>query len=390
MAKSEVAPRLEFIGVLRGVACLFVVYAHVIVNYASQHHINLQPVQWIQDNITTPFAIIQNFGWFGVVLFFLISGYIITHTMQRETAGSFVIKRVFRIYPAFVVCVLINAIARHLLYDKPFYEWNEYLLALTLSGIWPTKQYILLGVEWTLVIEMKFYALTLLAFWLHKRRPEAAVAVQLFVIGMALYFCRAFENTFFLFTVSISYVPFLIAGQLLYLLRYKKIQPVFFVVATMISLAVAIYGIRTLHPRYLSPGNSYMVTFTYCYGIFCLAAVFSDRIRSNFITTFFENISYSLYLYHGLVCFTLLDLLTPYIANHWIRLVLALAAGFLVSWWSFRYIEKPAQSLSRTVIQSIRNLLSSNSQMSAEKSDQQASAKSRANKTDNKEDPALT
>ncbi len=351
--------RLEFIGVMRGVACLLVVYAHVIVNYARDHKISLEPVKWIQENITTPFAIIQNFGWFGVVMFFLISGYIITHTMQRENVASFLVKRVLRIYPAFIVCVAITAVGRFLLYDKPFYAWDEYLLSFTLSGIWPDKQYIVLGVEWTLVIEMKFYALTLLVFWFHKNRPELAVGLQLLIIGLALYYCRAFDNTFFLFTVSISYVPFLIAGQLLYLLRQHKVSIGFFFCATIASFAIAIYGIRTLHPRYLSADNAYMVTFMYCYGIFCLAAIYSEHIRSNFITLFFERISYSLYLYHGLICFSVLELLTPYVDNHWVRLVVALPAGFIVSWWSFQYVEKPAQNLGRYIIRRARNWRSS-------------------------------
>jgi peptidoglycan/LPS O-acetylase OafA/YrhL len=353
--------RLDFIGVLRGVACLFVVYAHVVVNYAKNHKIDLDSVSFIQDYVTTPLGIIQNFGWFGVVLFFLISGYIITHTMQRESAGSFVIKRIFRIYPAFLVCVIITAVVRHYLNGKEFYDIENYLLAMTLSGIWPERQYGLLGVEWTLVIEMKFYAITLLVFWFHKHSPRAAISLQLSLVAAAIYFCRDFGNTFFLFTVSISYVPFLITGQLLYFLQRGMIGRNFFLTATVVALAVAIFGIKSYHPRYLAADNSYLVTFVYCYVIFCFAAIYSSRIQSNQFTTFFEKISYSLYLYHGLVSFAILDFLTPHIDNHWLRIGISLAAGFSVSWWSYRYVEEPAQQLSRWIIKRSSQLLSARS-----------------------------
>jgi exopolysaccharide production protein ExoZ len=355
ITQAKPVERLEFIGVLRGVACLFVVYAHVIVNYAKQHGIQLDLVTWVQDYVTEPLAIIQNFGWFGVVLFFLISGYIITHTLQRDSIGSFAIKRILRIYPAFIVCVGITAIGRYYMYDKPFFAWDEYLLSFTLSGIWPTKQYIQLGVEWTLVIEMKFYLLTFLTFYFLKRKPAVAVILQMSVIALALYYCRSFGNTFFLFTVSISYVPFLITGQLLYLLQTKKVGPLFFVFGTLAAVSLAIYGIKSYHPRYLQPDNAYMVTFVYCYAVFCLSAIFSQHIRSNQISRFFENISYSLYLYHGLICFSILDLVAPYIDNHWIRIIIALAGGFLVSWWSFIYVEKTAQNAGRALITYFKN-----------------------------------
>ena len=81
--------RLEFVGALRGVACLLVVYAHIIAAHSIKHGYDLTLVNWVSEYVTGPFGIIQNFGWFGVCLFFLISGYIITHTIRDENHLSF-------------------------------------------------------------------------------------------------------------------------------------------------------------------------------------------------------------------------------------------------------------------------------------------------------------
>ncbi|MBC7708636.1 MAG: acyltransferase [Rhizobacter sp.] len=50
-------------------------------------------------------------GGVGVAIFFLLSGYLVTQSWQRSSSvTSFVWKRVRRIYPALVVCVLISVL----------------------------------------------------------------------------------------------------------------------------------------------------------------------------------------------------------------------------------------------------------------------------------------
>ena len=40
-------------------------------------------------------------GAAGVIVFFITSGYIITHVLQTESSPDFLIKRLFRIYPLY-------------------------------------------------------------------------------------------------------------------------------------------------------------------------------------------------------------------------------------------------------------------------------------------------
>lgn len=54
---------------------------------------------------------IDTFGGVGVAIFFVLSGYLVTQSWQRSTSAiSFVWKRIRRIYPALVVCVLISTL----------------------------------------------------------------------------------------------------------------------------------------------------------------------------------------------------------------------------------------------------------------------------------------
>ena len=47
-------------------------------------------------------------GAAGAVVFFLTSGYIITHVLRSEKPGEFLIKRFFRIYPLYVTAIIIE------------------------------------------------------------------------------------------------------------------------------------------------------------------------------------------------------------------------------------------------------------------------------------------
>ncbi len=96
------------------------------------------------------------FGWIGVELFFVISGYVILATAERRDARQFVRARVLRLVPAVWICATTTA-----------------LLLLTVPGVdigsvahgWVNAvAFVPIGVQidgsyWTLAIEIVFYGL---------------------------------------------------------------------------------------------------------------------------------------------------------------------------------------------------------------------------------------
>ena len=102
---------------------------------------------------------IFKYGLYGVQLFFIISGFVILMTATKRDAVGFVISRITRLYPAFWVCVTLTA---------GFIMWKggavfqvgfvQYLLNLSMiSGFAGVEM--VDGVYWTLLVEIKFYAL---------------------------------------------------------------------------------------------------------------------------------------------------------------------------------------------------------------------------------------
>src|SRR5476649_2836095 len=58
-------------------------------------------------------------GAAGVVVFFLTSGYIITHVLRSEKPGEFLIKRFFRIYPLYVTAIIIETAVNYYIGGAP-------------------------------------------------------------------------------------------------------------------------------------------------------------------------------------------------------------------------------------------------------------------------------
>lgn len=51
----------------------------------------------------------ENLGGWAVIGFFVISGFLITRSRLRTTAGAFLVHRIARIMPAFLVCLVVTA-----------------------------------------------------------------------------------------------------------------------------------------------------------------------------------------------------------------------------------------------------------------------------------------
>lgn len=117
------------------------------------------------------------FGGFGVDIFFVISGYIITKVMGRREAGAFIMDRFSRIYPIYWLCLLPLVVVG---WDGDPYRL---LTSITLWPVWGEWQRNYLAVGWTLHFEMLFYAAAALVLW---RRALLPLLLALYGATMAI------------------------------------------------------------------------------------------------------------------------------------------------------------------------------------------------------------
>ncbi|MCB2096760.1 MAG: acyltransferase, partial [Parvularculaceae bacterium] len=156
--------RLENIQALRGAAALMVLAAHV--KEAESDYGGVGAL--LPHNLYM--------GVVGVDLFFLISGFVMTHVAlsgaRNVKAGRrFLYNRAARIYPAYWAATLVLMVlyaGKLALFDEATPFPNPVATFL----LTPSPYYPLLPVGWTLVHEMYFYAVfTLFIFWNGVRLP---------------------------------------------------------------------------------------------------------------------------------------------------------------------------------------------------------------------------
>jgi peptidoglycan/LPS O-acetylase OafA/YrhL len=107
----------------------------------------------------------------GILIFFAISGFVITHAIQRRSSAEFLWLRALRIYPGFWIASALAVLLHFVVFGH--YAWSERLAkAMTLLplGVMPGP---LGGVEWTLIYEVFFYLLIAL-LWLTRSNRVVA------------------------------------------------------------------------------------------------------------------------------------------------------------------------------------------------------------------------
>lgn len=121
-------------------------------------------------------------GASGVDIFFIISGFIIviaTQNAKSNTPSAFLIRRVFRIYPALVLCWLVGCFTVYS--NQPVSELLKAVIPINKDYNLPppTFGFNLMGPPWTLTYEILFYLVFCFALSLnHKYRALIASAMM--------------------------------------------------------------------------------------------------------------------------------------------------------------------------------------------------------------------
>lgn len=165
----SLARRIDGLDELRGLSVIWVFICH-----------GTGLTTWIP----MPFA---GYGFHGVVLFFMVSGYLITRILMESRDRdnyftTFYINRLFRIWPlmlaALIACALVwpesaRPIVTNLLLV------NNYAYAVGIEPVMRTD------VMWSLAIEEQFYLFWPVLVWLLNRTALLYVTAAIVVVGLA-------------------------------------------------------------------------------------------------------------------------------------------------------------------------------------------------------------
>ena len=266
-------------------------------------------------------------GYLGVDVFFVISGYLITSIVYRESErGKFSIihfyeRRIRRIFPLALFTAAV-ALALGLYYMLPDdlenlcqgvvasnFSANNILMYLTSSDYWAVKnEYKPLMHFWSLGIEEQFYLLYPFLFFFFsgaKVRHVKPILMVLAVLSLAAFLWQDNVAATFYF-IQYRFYELAIGGLGALLFREALIKHRGQGRALLYALTVALVAIMYL-PLFASNEIRVISTTLLSVGVLIVGKEFFDTDRiyhavmSNPVARFIGKISFSLYMWHQLV-----------------------------------------------------------------------------------------
>ncbi len=368
--KVDIQPftRLDFLDALRFFAIIYVVISHLILIPQP----NLLIPEWI-----APFLI--NGGDAGVSLFFVLSAFSLCYAMdarknEQNIIRNFYMRRFFRIVPLFYLMMLMYWIRDAAVFNV-LHPASEVLInASLLFNLVPSCITGFVWASWTIGVIALLYLIFPL---IHKYIRSLYGALALFVASVLIawgwsYFVKNYGVAIgYLTPDDISFVwgfgflqhlPVFVCGMVIYHLFFdylvrmnQKSRQMYG--SMLLLLFVIFYGILlTDSMQDIIWGKKILQGI--CFSLLVLGLALNPfRFLVNTKTVYLGRTSYSMYLIHPLLIFTIIPVyhwvyniipadILGYVASLLLTLVLLMA----VSLMSYRYIERQGIALGEKLI----------------------------------------
>ncbi|THJ35670.1 acyltransferase [Lampropedia aestuarii] len=362
--------KIELIECIRGIAALAVVLCH------TRYYVKDLPSGYIAEALFYP-------GAMGVDIFFIISGFIITHTTINSPGGtnsalSFITKRIIRVWPSYTLATLAFLI---ILYNGfSFFSTSEniksfiksiFFLPVDVSNS-PFYFGMPFGIAWTLIFEFYFYSIFAISLLFGRFRYLALASW----ITVSLILIPLYRNNFsfdaFNQAASIKY-PYIsvmtspmvwefIAGIIIALIYHSTIRIKSTVVLyniVFLSFGLALWAFSSGLSWNHGPANwGWPLIILFLSLIFLIKEV---DIKTPAALVWMGKISFSLYLTHMIVLTITQRLMTSLgssFYNSWSHIVIAttLSITFAALW--YYHIETPSSKLMQKFLWKISDRLS--------------------------------
>lgn len=333
--------RLAFLDGLRALAALAVVIYHITGS--------------ISQSLIAIYSYVFDLGRFGVVLFFLCSGFIIPLSLQRANSlRQFWVRRFFRLYPLYWLSLLFWLIAVYVLQLGQFQgqsitnQPTQTILAniTMIQGVLGFDN--LVPLYWTLTLEMVFYGVISVLFITGLLQHTVRIAYTFIIAAMML------EGLLPLllgirFVSGLNYLGTMFVGTVLY--RYTAGDIAYQTARNVVGAALGMEIILLSKAQSIAVLYQNLNLLT-AYGTAYLVFLLTLKQRGwqpNRFGRYLGVTSYSLYLMHTIVL-----VLLPSTSIVLVDIVVALGCTLLLSAVTYRLIEQPAIALGRYLSQPTR------------------------------------
>jgi len=347
--------------------------------------------KWIQRNYSS-FSLFYSdkfwygrlfdLGYFAVFLFFTLSGFTLYISNKKylyslKDIFPFIIKRVARIWPAYLVSILIYTIYSLLFWIKHFdtsATWiaNNFMIPNSLMDFLKycfllfdffKTHHFFIGPYWSLPIEFQYYLLLIPVAIFMGRFKSINILIPLFlgivmmIIGTTDLLHIA-DNRFFL--MVLSFLGGVALAEIYMVNKLPRIKNqiivLFFIFLSFLAASSARYGI--ILRGYSLPFNI-MLSIMIVYLFLCIK---QEKHGSSLLIKLLGNYgtySYSIYLYHilSLGCIAIIATISKVtldIAMFFPILILTSISSYYLGFISYTFIEAPCIDFGRIIVERLR------------------------------------
>tara|TARA_R110001583_G_scaffold76621_1_gene209446 strand:+ start:9491 stop:10597 length:1107 start_codon:yes stop_codon:yes gene_type:complete len=360
---------------LRGIMCIWVVLSHTITVAALPIYKN-EGIGRLLAN-----------GTFAVDVFIMLSGFVVALliTKKQETYFKYISRRAFRLFPVYLVCLILSILSLKLSVDflnnaifqhpkflnrlQIFSDTDDNLLlhsilhfllahGLVTSDFLPNTAYSIMGQAWSLTLEWQFYLIAPLLLWLVNSKKYISFSlVIIFLLAFQPYFKDIFDHRSFILANIALFLVGIISFKFFEKLKSGKdsVKKFFMKLGSMLCIFAFYqyyhFGILAIIPLliwFLSLTSEITSSKNFLLKI-------TKAINNAKFTLFLGKISYSIYCFHmiSLYCFAWLFTAVFPILNHvlfsCLIIVLPFSATVFASSLLNRYVEQPFINLGRKI-----------------------------------------
>lgn len=304
-------------------------------------------------------SIVSSYGYLGVQLFFIVSGFVIFMSTENRPVPNFIAARVARIFPAYWLAVLATAGLQALapeLGKEPTVP--QVLVNLTMFQV-PADVNHVDAVYWTLWVELVFYVL--IAVLMAIKTTDRGYALFLFVWPALMFLVTLTEDMRLIDITGAKYSSFFAVGMCLYLI-HKHGSKVHLWLLFLLNAAIGMRNTLLFTvPSEPQPGGRFVeepavaVVLVVIFIVMVAFTLSPLKHKGWKWMTRAGALTYPLYLTHQYWGLWLIRHLEPALGA-WVTLAVSVVASVVLAYVIERWVERPIRPRMRHFVQRVLTL----------------------------------
>jgi len=332
--KTDRYPELDS---LRGIAVLVVLFHHYL--YDFDYHFNLL------SNASTfsIYRFLQSalyYGYLGVHLFFIISGFVIFMTLERtKSTLDFIVSRISRLFPAYWAGICLTLL---FLYFLPVptlgnFSSKDILLNLTmLQSFFKVRN--IDQVYWTLKLELLFYVIMYIIYASKNLRHIIFICSIWLLLSLSTLYTSFPVKKYVDVLLILEFAPLFIAGILFYKIKKVNEVPLFFHLLILATFIVEVLWMSKIHMADIFS----LSILSFFYITFYIFSYKGIAFLNSKILLFFGSISYSLYLIHNVIGYSIIYKIREFTQIKLVYILVPTIISVLLAYLLNILIERPS------------------------------------------------